>query len=110
MSTSEDFHLEEGRAIILCVNKWDATFIKNRPAKSKKDFSQTVRDELKFLEYAPIAFLSARAASAAGFVAHLGAAGLVVTADLVRFAPALAFRVAPPAMAARAPAAPCGQP
>jgi len=35
-------------------------------------------------------------ASAAGWVAHLGAAGLVRSADLVRFAPILTYRVAPP--------------
>jgi competence protein ComEC len=33
---------------------------------------------------------------ACGLVAHLGAEGLVRSADLVRFAPAVAFRVAPP--------------
>jgi competence protein ComEC len=44
----------------------------------------------------PIALVSAWAASGVGFIAHLGAGGLVVTADLVRFAPATTFRVAPP--------------
>ena len=44
----------------------------------------------------PIAVASTRLAQAAGFVAHLGAAGLVWSASLVRFAPFLAFRVAPP--------------
>jgi competence protein ComEC len=44
----------------------------------------------------PLALVSARAAVAAGYVAHLGAAGLVWSADLVRFAPALTWRVAPP--------------
>src|SRR5258708_2543232 len=46
---------EEGRAVILCVNKWD---IASEP--SKKAFTQKIRDELKFLEYAPIAFVSAK--------------------------------------------------
>ena len=46
---------EEGRAVILCANKWDA-----RPDKNKKEFIQMVRDELKFLEYAPVAFISAK--------------------------------------------------
>ncbi len=36
-------------------------------------------------------------ARAAGYVAHLGADGLVRSADLMRFAPALAWRVAAPA-------------
>ena len=46
---------EEGRAIILCVNKWDAV-----EDKDKKKFTQLVKDELKFLDYAPIVFMSAK--------------------------------------------------
>ena len=49
---------EEGRALILCVNKWDAAKVRDR-----KEFTQQVRDELKFLEYAPIAFVSAKTGS-----------------------------------------------
>jgi competence protein ComEC len=45
----------------------------------------------------PLSLVSARAAGAVGYVAHLGAAGLVRSADLVEYVPALAFRVAPPA-------------
>ncbi len=46
---------EEGRAVIIVVNKWDAA-----EAKSKRAFTQTVRDELKFLDYAPVLFASAK--------------------------------------------------
>lgn len=46
---------EEGRAVILVVNKWDAA-----EDKSKRAFTETVRDELKFLDYAPILFASAK--------------------------------------------------
>ncbi len=46
---------EEGRALIICVNKWDAA-----PDKDKKKFTQEVRDTMKFLEYAQVAFLSAK--------------------------------------------------
>ena len=45
----------------------------------------------------PLALVSTRLALAAGFVAHVGAAGLVWSAALVRLAPIVAFRVAPPA-------------
>jgi GTP-binding protein len=45
---------EEGRAIILCVNKWDAA--KDR---DKRKFREQIQDELKFLEYAPVVFMSA---------------------------------------------------
>ena len=44
----------------------------------------------------PIAFVSSPLAAAAGWVAHIGAGGLVWSADLVRFAPVLTYRVAPP--------------
>ena len=45
---------EDGRAVIIVVNKWDL-----RGKKDKKAFTQEIRDELKFLEYAPIVFVSA---------------------------------------------------
>ena len=35
---------EEGRALILCVNKWDLA-----SEKSKRAFTESIRDELKFL-------------------------------------------------------------
>ncbi len=46
---------EGGRAAVLCVNKWDIA-----PDKNKSVFLRKVRDELKFLDYAPLAFLSAK--------------------------------------------------
>ncbi len=46
---------EEGRAVIVVVNKWDAV-----GEKSKRAFTEQVRDELKFLEYAPVLFASAK--------------------------------------------------
>jgi GTPase len=46
---------EEGRAVIIVVNKWDAA-----EGKSKRTFTETVRDELKFLDYAPVLFASAK--------------------------------------------------
>ena len=44
----------------------------------------------------PLAIVSRPIAAVAGWVAHVGAAGLVWSADLVRFAPAVTYRVAPP--------------
>ena len=46
----------------------------------------------------PVAVVSTRAAAALGYLAHVAAAGLVRSAELVRFAPAVIFRVAPPAV------------
>jgi competence protein ComEC len=45
----------------------------------------------------PLALLWTPLARAPGFLAHLGAAGLVRSADLLDLVPAAAFRVAPPA-------------
>ena len=45
---------EGGRAIVLCVNKWDLS-----PDKDKAAFVRKIRHAMKFLDYAPVAFLSA---------------------------------------------------
>ncbi len=45
---------EEGRAIVIVVNKWD------RAEKGKRKFLEDLRDELKFLDYAEVAFVSAK--------------------------------------------------
>jgi hypothetical protein len=44
----------------------------------------------------PVALVSRRLAALCGLVAHIGAAGLVWSADLVRFAPVVTYRVAAP--------------
>jgi GTP-binding protein len=46
---------EGGRGVILCVNKWDLI-----AEKKKREFERELRDHLKFLEYAPVLFLSAK--------------------------------------------------
>jgi len=46
---------EGGRGVIVCVNKWDAI-----DKVKKRGFEQQVRDQLKFLDYAPVVFLSAK--------------------------------------------------
>jgi GTP-binding protein len=46
---------EEGRALVVCVNKWDLL-----DDRQRKSYEQAIRDQFRFLEYAPIVFLSAR--------------------------------------------------
>jgi GTP-binding protein len=46
---------EEGRALIIVVNKWDLL-----EAKKQKDYEQSIRDQFRFLDYAPVVFLSAK--------------------------------------------------
>lgn len=83
---------EEGRALIICANKWDAA-----PNKDKKAFTQAIRDEMKFLEYAPIAFISAKAGTGVGALFGLihdafeSASKRVTTGELNRFIELLEF-------------------
>ena len=53
-ATIAGYAQEAGRALIVVVNKWDQGSKEERPA-----FLQKVRDQLRFLEYAPVVFLSA---------------------------------------------------
>ena len=53
-ATIAGYAQQAGRALILVVNKWDQASLRERPA-----FKQQVRDELRFLEYAQLVFLSA---------------------------------------------------
>jgi GTP-binding protein len=48
---------EANKAVILCVNKWDAI---EKDDKTMKKFTETIRDEFQFLDYAPIVFMSAK--------------------------------------------------
>ncbi len=52
---------EGGRALIVCVNKWDE--IKGQGGQKKREFEQNVRHSFKFLDYAPVVFLSAKTGS-----------------------------------------------
>ena len=54
-STIAGYAHEGGRAIVICVNKWDCI-----PEKKKREFERTLRDQMKFMEYAPLLFLSAK--------------------------------------------------
>ena len=44
------------KAIIIVVNKWDGV---DKKTNTMSDFTKIIRDEYKFLDYAPIVFLSA---------------------------------------------------
>ncbi len=77
---------EGGRAVVICVNKWDAA-----PNKDKAAFLEAIRTQMKFLEYAPVAFLAAR--TGAGVAQLFGlirrgyeaASRRIPTAELNRF-------------------------
>ncbi len=77
---------EEGRCLIIVVNKWDLS------SGNQKAFTQQVRDELKFLDYAPVVFVSARDRKGTGILfkmisqAFEAASKRIATAELNRFA------------------------
>ncbi|MCC7499407.1 MAG: ribosome biogenesis GTPase Der [Bryobacterales bacterium] len=83
---------QEGRAIILCVNKWDATREKDRKA-----FTSQIRDQLKFLDWAPVAMISALTGAGVPklfpilFSAYEAASRRVTTGELNRFVETLHF-------------------
>ena len=49
---------EGGRALIVCVNKWDE--VQGQKGQRKGEFDRKIRDQFKFLDYAPVVFLSAK--------------------------------------------------
>jgi GTP-binding protein len=59
---------ESGRSVIIIINKWDLMtkvgpdgmrLFDGKPPADKKIYEQQVRDSLKYLEYAPLLFVSA---------------------------------------------------
>ena len=56
---------ESGRSVIIVVNKWDVMTKRRdgsadgKPPADKKVYEQQVRDALKYLDYAPLLFISA---------------------------------------------------
>ncbi|OFO55451.1 ribosome biogenesis GTPase Der [Nosocomiicoccus sp. HMSC059G07] len=51
---------EAGRAIVIVVNKWDAV---EKDTQTMRKFELKIRDQFRFLDYAPIAFVSAKTKS-----------------------------------------------
>jgi GTP-binding protein len=83
---------EGGRAVILCVNKWDEA-----KGKKKSEFERDLRDELKFLEYAPVLFISAKTGAGVGRLfpaireVYESASRRITTGELNRFVAQLRF-------------------
>lgn len=50
------YAIEKGKGLIIVVNKWDTVLEKDKDIKS---FTKEIREEFKFIPYAPIVFLSA---------------------------------------------------
>ncbi len=59
--TAQDAHiggyiLEEGRSLIIVVNKWDAI---EKDTHTMAEYNKSLRSELKFLDYVPVLYVSA---------------------------------------------------
>jgi len=86
---------EGGRALIICVNKWDE--VKGQGGQKKGEFEEKVRDAFKFLDYAPIVYVSAK--SGAGLQklfplireVYQSASRRITTGELNRFVEQLRF-------------------
>ena len=48
---------ENGKASIICINKWDAV---EKDSKTLDEFKKKVRDSLAYMTYAPVMFISAK--------------------------------------------------
>ena len=86
---------EGGRALIICVNKWDE--VKGQKGQKKREFEQEIRDEFKFLDYAPLVFISARSGAGVQPLFKLirecydSASRRITTGELNRFVEHLKF-------------------
>ena len=86
---------EGGRAIIVCVNKWDE--VEGHKGQKRNEFEHNIRDQFKFLEYAPVVFLSAKSGSNVPKLFRLikeifeSASKRVTTGELNRFVDHLHF-------------------
>jgi len=83
---------ESGRAVILCVNKWDLS-----QQKKPSVFLQSLREQLKFLDYAPVVFTRAHVGQGVDRLfpliseAYQAASRRVTTGELNRFVEKLTF-------------------
>jgi GTP-binding protein len=91
-ATIAGYAQEGGRGIIICVNKWDEATDKN-----KRAFEQDLRDQLKFLEWAPVEFISAKTGAGVQKLfarireVYESASKRVTTGELNRFVESLHF-------------------
>ena len=101
--TNLDTHIggyayESGRSVIIVVNKWDAAA---KGARATAEFTKRVREKLKYLDFAPLVFVSAltgqRVHKLLDLVLQVAAARRyrVPTAEMNRFVQKLDFERAP---------------
>jgi GTP-binding protein len=57
------FILEERRSVVVVVNKWDAV---EKESSTMEDYTRYLREALKFLDYVPVLFVSAKTGQRTG--------------------------------------------
>jgi GTP-binding protein len=83
---------EDGRAVVLVVNKWDLA-----TGQQRAKFTQDLRDTMKFLDYAPIAHISAKSGRGVKAIfkmirdGYQAASKRVTTGELNRFVESIYF-------------------
>jgi GTP-binding protein len=101
---------ESGRSVIIIVNKWDAVTTgrtDGKPPADREIFEKQLRRALKYLDYAPVIFLSARERTGMGRVLKEVKAVAaerrkrVTTGQMNRFLEKIDFQRAPVPMAKR---------
>jgi GTP-binding protein len=101
---------ESGRSVILVVNKWDAVTTgrtDGKPAADREIFEKQLRRALKYLDYAPVLFLSAKEGKGMGRVLKEVKAiaaerrKRVTTGQMNRFLEKIDFQRAPVPMSKR---------
>jgi GTP-binding protein len=110
--TAQDAHgagyvVEEGRGLVIAVNKWD--LVEDKTDKTFAQYTEWIRNEVPFLEFAPIVSISAKTGHRVGKVLELAIdiwgerRKRVSTGELNRVLRAAAERQSPPVVKGRRP-------
>jgi GTP-binding protein len=110
--TAQDAHVagyvvEEGRGLVVAVNKWD--LVEEKTDRTFDQYTEWIRNEVPFLEFAPIVSISARTGQRVGRVLELAIdiwgerRKRVSTGELNRVIRAATERQAPPVVRGRRP-------
>ena len=110
--TAQDAHVagyvvEEGRGLVIAVNKWD--LVEDKTDKTFAQYSEWIRAEVPFLEFAPIVSISAKTGQRVGKVLELAIdiwgerRKRIATGELNRVIRAAVERQSPPVVKGRRP-------
>jgi len=110
--TAQDAHVagyvvEEGKGLVIAVNKWD--LVEDKTDRTFAQYTEWIRAEVPFLEFAPIVSISAKTGQRVGKVLELAIdiwgerRKRVSTGELNRVLRAAAERQAPPVVKGRRP-------